>query len=139
MGRQLSYYFLSRWLHGVWILATNAWHANRCSTLRCPAFTIESFIVTYYWLWHCLHGTTTLLHNSACFLWSCFVGITLLCQMSRSPSLVVFVMGTHVRNHPFLPRSGRHAYFLIERWLLKSFLFPSSDEDDREMYFCSLM
>jgi hypothetical protein len=33
---------------------------------------------------------------------------------------------------PFLPLLGRHAYFLIERWLLDPLSIPSSDGDSRD-------
>lgn len=74
-------------------------HANRCLTLRCPAFTNESFIVTYHWLWHV---SMALLHYFIIlsFLWSCVVGTHCFVRclghrLSSSSS-----WPPHVRNHP---------------------------------------
>ena len=107
-------------------------HANRCLTLRCPAFTNESFIVTYHWLWHV---SMALLHYFIIlsFLWSCVVGTHCFVRCLGHPLSSSSSWPSHVRNHPFLPCPGRHAYFLIERWLFETpFCSLQSDEDDRE-------
>jgi hypothetical protein len=83
-----------------------------------PGVTYGLLIATHCWLWHVLWHYTTF-HN-LCFLsLALLVGNILLGQMSGQPLSLSSSSSwpSHVRNHPFLPWSGRHAYFIIERWL----------------------
>ena len=88
----LSYYIsLNDGCMAFWLFTQLHRHTNQWTTLRCLAFTNGLVAVTRCWIGHVDMASHH--HHNHVFFFSLYrVGVMLLCQTSRSASLVVFVM-----------------------------------------------
>lgn len=118
------------------VFTANASAKNWCCDTEMPGVMNGLVVVTFYWPWH--SSSTSIPSLPSCFSYP-WVDLTILLDGSINLSRRLRHGLSYVRNYPFLPRSSRHAYFLIERWLFYYLLPTSSDEDTREKHLCSLM
>jgi hypothetical protein len=108
-------------------------HTNQSTTLTCLAFMSGVAQCHIRWLWHVFMALHYLYNCVFIFPWVRWWPLFCFVRYFGQPLSSSSSWPSHVRNHPFLPCPGRHAYFLIERWLFETpFCSLHSDEDDRE-------